>query len=148
MESEIPKDVQNVIDDLKNASFRTSYDMVREFHEAFGHPAEPTPTLANQQRKQLRLDLIEEEWNELQEAVRDNNLIAIADALGDLDYVINGMALEYGIPLPKVTAEIHRSNMTKLGPEGKPIYRPDGKILKGEGYEPPRLRDVIFKIPD
>jgi predicted HAD superfamily Cof-like phosphohydrolase len=71
------------------------------------------------------------------------NVVAAADALGDLEYVVNGMALGMGIPLPEVVAEIHRSNMTKLGEDGKPIYREDGKILKGPGYEEPQLLKVL-----
>lgn len=121
-----------------------SYEMVREFHETFGHPVADEPNLnVDREREELRVELIREEWEELQEAVADNDVVAIADALGDLEYVINGMALEYGIDLPAVVAEIHRSNMTKLGPDGKPIYREDGKILKSEAYEQPDLRRVL-----
>lgn len=123
---------------------RNSYERVREFHEVFGHPIADAPNLnVDKTREELRVELIREEWEELQEAVANNDVVAIADALGDLEYVINGMALEYGINLPKVVAEIHRSNMTKLGPDGKPIYREDGKILKGHGYEEPDLRSVL-----
>lgn len=71
------------------------------------------------------------------------DVVAAADTLGDLEYVVNGMALGMGVDLPAVVREIHRSNMTKLGPDGKPIYREDGKILKGEGYEPPRLKELL-----
>ena len=121
-----------------------SYKMVKEFHETFGHPVADEPNAdVNSDREDLRLDLIAEEFNELETAVAAKDIVAIADALGDLEYVINGMALEYGIDLPAVVREIHRSNMTKLGPDGKPIYRADGKILKGEGYEPPNLEAVL-----
>jgi predicted HAD superfamily Cof-like phosphohydrolase len=122
---------------------RNSYEMVMEFHEALGHPVADSPTLIHENRKDLRIALIKEELEELIAAVEDNDLVAIADALGDLEYVVNGAALEYGINLPGVVREIHRSNMTKLGPEGKPIYREDGKILKGEGYEPPDIEAVL-----
>ena len=71
------------------------------------------------------------------------DLVGAADALGDLEYVVNGAAIGMGIPLPEVVEEIHRSNMTKLGADGKPIYRADGKILKGPDYEPPRIRDLL-----
>lgn len=145
--------------------FRNSYDRVKEFHEVFGHPVAETPVVPNDDRMTLRLALILEETIELADAMGfsteflkhevDNllkigpdaskaSLIGIADALGDIEYVVNGAALEHGIPLPSVVAEIHRSNMTKLGPDGKPIYREDGKILKGEGYEPPNLESVLF----
>jgi predicted HAD superfamily Cof-like phosphohydrolase len=120
-----------------------SYQRVREFHKAFGHPVAETPTLAYANRARLRIDLIREELEELEDAVRAKDIIAIADALGDLEYVVNGAALEYGINLPAVVKEIHRSNMTKLGPGAKPIYREDGKILKGEGYESPNLKPIL-----
>lgn len=148
--------------ELISADLRNSYERVREFHEVFGHPVAPEPVVPDDGRVMLRLELIREEFCELLEAsgFKDAgaqiravylnpdedyapDLIGIADALGDLDVVVNGSALEHGIPLPAVTAEIHRSNMTKLGPDGKPIYREDGKILKGEGYEPPRIADVL-----
>lgn len=121
-----------------------SYEMVKEFHEVFGHPVPSTPGDIAPERKNLRVELIREEFeDELLPAVANGDLIAIADALGDIEYVVNGMALEYGINLPAVVEEIHRSNMTKLGPKGKPIYREDGKILKGEGYEPPNIAEVL-----
>lgn len=140
-----------------------SYERVREFHEVFGHPIGEDPLHPTTDRAELRLALILEEAAELAEAmgfdvsileeaiskvfgkglVEHPDLIGIADALGDLEYVVNGAALEYGIDLPEVVKEIHRSNMTKLGPDGKPIYRADGKILKGEGYEPPDLRAAL-----
>lgn len=137
-----------------------SFERVREFHEVFGHPIVDRPSELDFERLSLRLELIREEFCELLEAsgledaameVRgvylnpdgEQNLVEIADALGDLEYVINGMALEAGIPLPDVVAEIHQSNMSKLGPDGKPIYREDGKILKGEGFKEPRLAEIL-----
>lgn len=147
---------------------RNSYERVEEFHRTFGHPVSDEPVVADDGRLTLRLALILEEAFELADAlgfatddIKDSadymlnkigprvyedeiDLVAVADALGDLEYVTNGAALEMGIPLPAVVAEIHRSNMTKLGPDGKPIYREDGKILKGEGYEPPQLEKVLW----
>lgn len=123
--------------------FKNSFKRVKEFHKAFGHPMPPSPAIIDDGRAALRIELIREELQELREAVVANDLVAIADALGDLDYVVNGAAIEYGIDLPKVTKEIHRSNMTKLGPEGKPIYREDGKILKGKDYEPPNIAPIL-----
>lgn len=122
----------------------TNFEKVREFHAAFGHPIAKCPTLVTDESlKKLRIDLIQEEFEELIEAVNDGNIVAIADALGDLEYVIHGMALVYGIPQDLIFAEIHDSNMSKLGEDGKPIYREDGKILKGPGYQPPRLAPII-----
>ena len=123
---------------------KRSYDMVREFHKAFNHPVNTIPRIVGPIRSNLRIALIEEELNELKDAVEDNDIIAIADALADLDYVVNGAAIEYGIDLPTVTAEVHRSNMTKLGLDGKPIYRDDGKIMKGENYTPPDIKKVLM----
>src|SRR3954471_18905285 len=100
---------------VENVRNKSSYDRVREFHLAFGHPAPEGVRDIAPDRSQLRIALIAEELDELREAVYYNDLVAIADALGDLDYVVNGAAIKYGINLPAVTAEIHRSNMTKLG---------------------------------
>ena len=71
------------------------------------------------------------------------DLIETADALGDLKYVVEGAALVFGIPLEPVFMEIHRSNMSKLGTDGKPIYREDGKVLKGPNYTPPNVAAVL-----
>ena len=137
-----------------------SYQRVKEFMEKFGHPVYERPTeIEDEDWLHMRLELIREELGELYEAcgyeigewnevvpVRQmarTNVIAAADALGDLEYVVNGMALGMGIDLPEVVKEIHRSNMTKLGEDGKPIYREDGKILKGPGYEAPNLLKAL-----
>jgi len=142
---------------------RNSYERVREFHETFGHPVGKAPLTPTVDRMKLRLALILEEAAELTDAmgfdgelirqatadvlekgvVEHADLIEIADALGDIEYVVNGAALECGINLPQVVSEIHHSNMTKLGPDGKPIYRDDGKILKGEGYRPPNIAKAL-----
>lgn len=140
---------------------RNSYERVREFMETFGHPVFDEPTeITDADWLHMRLELIREELGELYEAcgyetsewdevvptrmMHNTDIVAAADALGDLEYVVNGMAVGMGIDLPEVVAEIHRSNMTKLAPDGKPIYREDGKILKGEGYEPPQLEKVLW----
>lgn len=142
-----------------------SYERVREFMDIFGHPVyDEAQLIDDEPHEQMRLELIREEMCELLDALsygeaadairavvleadkieaNEPDLVAAADALGDLEYVVNGMALGMGINLPEVVKEIHRSNMTKLGPDGKPIYREDGKILKGEGYEPPNLKPVL-----
>ena len=151
-----------MVDHMVSTLRRNSYNQVKKFHEVFGHPVADEPTVIDIGRNILRLELIREEFCELLEAagLKDAaleiravylnpdedyapDIIGIADALGDLEYVVNGAALEHGINLPEVVSEIHRSNMTKLGPEGKPIYREDGKILKGEGFEAPDLKKVL-----
>lgn len=122
---------------------QNSYARVKEFHKAFGHPHPKKPTLQDKATQDLRVELIREELFEYKMALAEGNLVKVADALGDLDYVVNGAAIAHGVILPSVTAEIHRSNMSKLGADGKPIYREDGKILKGPGYEPPKLEPLL-----
>lgn len=122
---------------------RTHYEMVKEFHEAFGVTNQEKPGFPDERTRSLRIDLIDEEFNELIDAENDGDLVAVADALADLDYVINGMALQYGINLDDCFAEVHRSNMSKLGEDGKPIYREDGKVLKGPNYFKPNLLPFV-----
>jgi predicted HAD superfamily Cof-like phosphohydrolase len=112
------------------------FDMVREFHQKVGQPDSPSPDIS--QHRELRLSLIGEELKELRDALEADDVIAVADGLADLMYVVIGSALQWGIPLERVFAEVHRSNMTK----GDGPRRPDGKILKGPGYTPPDLRFV------
>jgi predicted HAD superfamily Cof-like phosphohydrolase len=130
-------------------------DQVREFHLAFSHYVSPRPTLIPEgcddpeALDDLRVKLIQEELDELKEALAERDLVKVADALGDLSVVVAGAALVYGIPLDECIDEIHRSNMTKLGADGKPLLngintpldptRPLGKILKGPSYEKPDL---------
>lgn len=73
----------------------------------------------------------------------DFDVVEAADALGDINYVVNGAAHTFGFNLDAVTSEIHRSNMSKLGPDGKPIYRDDGKVIKGPNYFPPNIKKIL-----
>lgn len=139
--------------------------LVRRFHHVYGLPVLPTdaPSVDNE-RVHMRMSLIAEEFGELvgavygkraragveaafKQAVSDDDgsrdTVEAADALADLIYVIYGMALEMGIDLAKVLAEVQRSNMSKLGEDGKPIYREDGKVLKGPGYFRPDVAGVL-----
>lgn len=137
-----------------NLSFRneTNFDRVREFHDTYGQLAQATPNLNpfefkedNEKLHELRLDLIDEEVYELQDAViNDQDIVAVADALTDILYVVYGAAVAYGIDIDACFREVHRSNMSKLGADGKPIYREDGKVLKGPNYSPPNLHKVLF----
>lgn len=118
--------------------------LVRQFHRAFGAPtADSFPVKQDRDLMKLRIQLIEEEYFELIDALHAHDPIAIADALGDLTYVVYGCAESYGIDLDAVVQEIHRSNMTKLGADGKPIYREDGKVLKGPWFEEPDLAPIV-----
>lgn len=121
---------------------------VREFHEAFGLPVAESVTVPDTDRIALRRSLIREESNEaihelsgfLYSFGKAENL---AKELADLLYVTYGCALEFGIDLDKVFEEVHRSNMSKLGEDGKPIYREDGKVIKGPNYRPPNLEEAL-----
>lgn len=123
----------------------TNFEMVQEFHKVFA-PAQHhvgEPSLRDVDIQDLRADLIREEFTEFVLALHDLDLVGVADALGDLLYVVYGAADAFGINADAVFAEIHRSNMTKLDLDGKPIYRGDGKVMKGPGYEPPDLKKVL-----
>jgi predicted HAD superfamily Cof-like phosphohydrolase len=131
------------------------FEDVWAFHEAFGlearedpidikelHPHGPT---SSSPLWRLRDKLIEEEANELADAMEsDEDLVPIADAICDLIYVLCGTAVSFGIPLDECWAEVQRSNMSKLNPDGSVLERSDGKILKGENFTEPDLRKVIY----
>lgn len=122
--------------------YPTWMEMVREFHEKFGHPINDTLHIDDEWDTHLRRRLITEELLELMDATSDRNAVEMADALGDLIYVICGAALAWGIDLDAVVREIHRSNLTKLFEDG-PRYREDGKILKGPSYTPPNIAPLL-----
>ena len=94
--------------------------------------------------KALRCALIEEEAREFRDALDADDIVEVADAIGDLLYVVYGAALTFGIPAREVFAEVHRSNMTKLGADGEPLLRADGKMLKGPNYSPPELLPILL----
>jgi predicted HAD superfamily Cof-like phosphohydrolase len=120
---------------------------VKEFHTAFGLgiSEEPVADLGKAKNK-LRFELMKEENEEYLEAANNNNLTEVADALGDMLYILCGTILEHGMQhkIEEVFDEIQLSNMSKLGADGKPVYREDGKVLKGPGYAKPNI-DRIFK---
>lgn len=115
---------------------------VRRFHEAFGLGVATTPDPKPDSWK-LRIDLLREEFQEYVDAAEAGDLVEVADALADMVYVIYGTACEYGIPLDAVLDEVHESNMSKLGPDGTPVRRADGKVLKGVAFRPPDVRRVL-----
>ena len=115
---------------------------VEQFANSFNIPVNEKPTeYIPLNRKVLRYDLMKEENEEYLEAAINNNKIGIADALGDMLYILCGTILEHGMQhkIEEVFKEIHRSNMSKLDENGNPIYREDGKILKGKNYFKPDL---------
>lgn len=118
--------------------------LVAEFHRAFNLPVtnRPTASLPRDLAK-LRVDLLVEEVKEFADATDRKDLVAIADALADIAYVTYGAAVTYGIDLDAVLIEVHRSNMSKLGHDGRPVLRDDGKVLKPRTYRPPNILAVL-----
>jgi predicted HAD superfamily Cof-like phosphohydrolase len=114
---------------------------ITEFNEAFGYPAPIKPTTSA--NHSLRAKLIIEELEEYRDACKSKNIVEIADAIGDMLYLVLGAAVEHGIEIEPVFNEIHLSNMSKLGEDGKPIYREDGKVLKGSNYFKPNISKTL-----
>lgn len=123
--------------------FATNFDLVEEFMTAFGQDVEKGASMPDRKTAMLRLKLILEEYEELETAVEEHHLVGIADALTDILYVTYGAGHAFGINLDECFEEVHESNMSKLGPDGKPIYRDDGKVMKGPDYREPDLRKII-----
>lgn len=118
-------------------------DLVREFHRAFGLDARSTPTEVDPELAAHRGELLAEEAAEVAEVAVDGPLDRLAHELADVVYVAYGTALVHGIDLDQVIAEIHRANMSKLGPDGQVARRADGKVLKGEHYRAPDVSSVL-----
>ena len=140
---------------------------VVEFHEAFGHPVVWQPKFPAADRRKLRCSLLLEEVVEFclasgfmpmihyetpaggkfkldfLESKHPPDIVEAADGLADIRYVTDGAALEWGIPLEKILREVHRSNMSKLGEDGKPVYREDGKVMKGPYFVPPQILEIL-----
>jgi len=115
-----------------------------DFHTVFELPVHERPTLdVSPQMARLRADLIVEEAAEFADATARTDLVALADALADIVYAAYGAAVTYGIDLDATLREVHRSNMSKIGRDGRPVTRADGKILKSDTYEPPRVAVVL-----
>jgi predicted HAD superfamily Cof-like phosphohydrolase len=122
----------------------TNFEKVGEFLTAFGHPCRDTPDLEpDSGMVAMKVGLIAEELDELREGIDNKDLVEIADALADLLYVVYGVGHLYGVNLDRCLDIVHTSNMTKLGEDGKPIYRDDGKIMKGPNYVPPNLEEEV-----
>ena len=129
------------------ANGRTNFIKVKEFMKAFGQEVKSDaflPEWPDKDTRQLRLDLIGEEFQELVESVDDQDMVGVADALTDLLYVVYGAGHAFGIPLDRCFTEVHESNMSKLDENGKPIYRKDGKVLKGKNFREPNLKKILY----
>ncbi|MFB9057740.1 hypothetical protein ACFFU9_13415 [Mariniflexile ostreae] len=127
---------------------KNKIEAVMAFHKAFklGHLEKPTAHLGTD-KNMLRFNLMKEENEEYIEAANNNDLVEVADALGDMLYILCGTIIEHGMQykIEDVFNEIQRSNMSKLGEDGKPIYRADGKVLKGPYYFEPNIKSILDK---
>ncbi len=116
------------------------------FHDTYGLDRKESPT-ANlpEAKNRLRFELMKEENEEYLEAANNGDLVEVADALGDMLYILCGTIIEHGMQdkIEEVFNEIQRSNMSKLGADGKPIYREDGKVLKGPNYFKPNIKGIL-----
>tara|TARA_X000000368_G_scaffold292701_1_gene232726 strand:- start:109 stop:480 length:372 start_codon:yes stop_codon:yes gene_type:complete len=121
----------------------TNFNDVKKFMETFGQEVKTKAEFPSDKIVKLRYDLIKEELNEFEEAIRGNNLKEIADSLTDILYVTYGAGHAFGINLDKCFDEVQRSNMSKLGEDGKPIYNEQGKVMKGPNYFKPNLNKFI-----
>ena len=121
---------------------------VTEFHTAFKLNMNQQPIAAiGEDRNKLRFNLMKEENEEYLEAANANDLVEVADALGDMLYILAGTIIEHGMQykIAEVFDEIQRSNMSKLGEDGHPIFREDGKVLKGHNYFKPNIGEILEK---
>ena len=121
----------------------TNFEKVKEFMFTFGQEVKENPEFPNDNIVDLRIKLIEEELQELKDAIKNNDIVEVADALTDILVVTYGAGLAFGINLDKCFDEVHRSNMSKLSSEGKPIYNEYGKVMKGPNYSPPDLKKIV-----
>ena len=121
----------------------TNFDKVGTFMKTFGQEVKTKPSFSTDKINKLRLDLIKEELNELTEAMNNNDLLEVADALTDILYVTYGAGHAFGINLDKCFEEVQNSNMSKLDDNGKPIYNESGKVMKGPKYFKPDLSKFV-----
>ena len=121
----------------------SNFISVKKFMETFGQEVKSKPAFPSEKISKLRYDLIKEELDEFQEALNDKNLKEVADSLTDILYVTYGAGHAFGIDLDKCFDEVQRSNMSKLGADGKPIYNEHGKVMKGPNYFQPNLKKFI-----
>ena len=125
---------------------KKTLEAVAAFHNAFGLGISRVPVAdIGKEKLQLRYDLMAEENEEYMQAVKENDLVEVADALGDMLYILCGTILEHGLQhkIEEIFGEIQHSNMSKLGKDGKPIYRKDGKVMKGPDYFKPDIAKIL-----
>ena len=121
----------------------TNFEKVGKFMKTFGQEVKTKPGLSNNKINKLRIDLIDEELTEFKEAIKNNDLKEAVDALTDILYVTYGAGHAFGVNLDECFDEVQRSNMSKLGEDGKPIYNQAGKVMKGPNYFAPDLNKFL-----
>ena len=121
----------------------SNFNKVKTFMNTYGQEVKNTPEFPDSKIVQLRIDLIQEELNELKEAINNNDIIEVADALTDILYVTYGAGHSFGVDLDSCFNEVQNSNMSKLGDDGKPIYNESGKVMKGPNYFKPNIKKII-----
>ena len=121
----------------------TNFEKVGIFMKTFGQEVKTKAELSNNKINELRISLINEELEELKKAVKDNDILEVADALTDILYVAYGAGHAFGINLDKCFDEVQQSNMSKLDEDGKPIYNEYGKVMKGPNYFAPNLKKIM-----
>jgi len=121
----------------------SNFNKVGTFMKTFGQEVKTKPSFGSDKINKLRIDLIKEELDELQEAMKNNDLLEVADALTDILYVTYGAGHAFGIDLDKCFDEVQNSNMSKLGENGEPIYNESGKVMKGPKYFKPDLSKFV-----
>ena len=121
----------------------SNFNKVGTFMKTFGQEVKTKPSFSSDKINKLRIDLIKEELEELQEAMKNNDLLEVADALTDILYVTYGAGHAFGIDLDKCFDEVQNSNMSKLDENGEPIYNESGKVMKGPNYFKPNLSQFI-----
>ena len=121
----------------------TNFEKVKLFMKTYGQEVKDKAGFSDAKTNKLRIDLIKEELEELTEAMQNDNLVEVADALTDILYVTYGAGHAFGIDLDKCFEEVQNSNMSKLGEDGKPIYNEAGKVMKGPNYFKPDLSKYL-----
>ena len=121
----------------------SNFNKVKTFMETFGQEVKNKPSFSSEKINDLRYELIREELDEFKEALKNKDLLEVADALTDILYVVYGAGHAFGVDLDKCFNEVQNSNMSKLGDDGKPIYNEIGKVMKGPKYFKPNLKKFI-----
>mgnify|MGYP000980401307 CR=1 FL=1 len=121
----------------------SNFNKVKTFMETFGQEVKKKPSFSSDKINKLRIDLIQEEIDELNQAITNKDLLEVADALTDILYVTYGAGHAFGIDLDKCFEEVQNSNMSKLDKNGKPIYNETGKVMKGPNYFKPDLKKFV-----